>query len=183
MKPWSLALVPTLVLTALGCGLGPDLEEGEHPDGILIYMHVDMSDAPCTLDSVVVRQALPKIDKPYFHLRTAEGMAYREGFPPGSYQLTSLGGRAGFWRRFFSGVREFTYSFPAQQGGFRLPESGLHYLGSFKVHAPSGTRGPAELLPAARPTERELLERLLPYAGDTSWASKIRSRIEALPKP
>jgi hypothetical protein len=174
-----------LFITALfhGCGggLSKMVKEQDSPDTALLFGYIDMNDAPSNLESASLRQYAPKGGEPYIPMRAdRDGLFYRENVPKGSYGLDTFGGR-GWTLGCGSFMKErHYYNFPEEgfkYNQFRLTNSGLFFLGSYKMKK---IKGKYEFADADSPTEKELLTKLLAYTGGTKWENIIKKRLKQL---
>jgi hypothetical protein len=172
----AIAVLSFLFVAACGGGLPLQMEDGKDPDASFVYGYIDMQDGPCWLHFFNMKQVLPKTDKPYWHFRIDEGAFYAEYIPLGSFQLSELGGQDSW-----PGNTHYTWRFPQQLEGLRLEKPGIYYIGSFKmIDQGSFFKSKYDITPAEKPTEREILERLLPHAKGTKWDERLRKRLEEL---
>lgn len=173
---WSPAIGAVVFLAACGGGLPREMEEPKGPDVSLVYGYVDMTDGPCWMSWFNMKQVLPKAEKPYWYFRILDGAFYAEYIPLGSFQLSEFGG-ADSW----PGNTIYTFKFPQQLEGLRIEKPGLYYLGAFKFKDEgSFFKSKYEIDLAKTPTEREVLEKILPYAKGTQWDGRLRRRLEEI---
>lgn len=171
----SWALVTVVALG--GCASTKGLSEME-ADHALVLGYIDMDEAPASrLTAFSLRQVMPKSDKPFWHMRTHDGVFYLENLPFGSYQLNQFGGPGGF----LSNVSFYWFDFPRQNEGFRITKPGVYYAGSFK-YKKAGTffRPKFELQTVNSPGEREAIEKILEYSKNTKWEAQLRRRLAQL---
>jgi len=173
-----LKLIPiaasALLLAACG-GLSKQMEEPKDSDRSLVYGYVDMEDGPCPLDWFNMKQVLPKVEEPYWGFRTADGAFYAEYIPLGSFQLWSFGGAKTFGNTFW------TFKFPQQLPGLRIEKPGLYFVGSFRMKDEGNFfKSKYDIDLADKPTEREVIEKILPYAKGTEWDDWLRRRLKEL---
>ena len=183
MKRFYLLLVLASIFT-IGCGgISKQLETNDPGSTSLVYGHIDMGKAPCELGWLDLKQVLPVTDKPYWHVRIDKGAFYDETIRPGSYQMSGLGG-AGKGFLIFSSNTVYTFNFPVQTEGFRVDQPGkLHYLGSWKITSKGDFFSSSySIVPTASPTEKEILEIVLPRSKGTQWEGMIQRRIRKLTK-
>ena len=165
-------IAASLLLAACG-GLSRHMDEPKDPERSLVYGFVDMSDGPCPLDWFSMKQVKPKVEEPYYSFRTCDGAFYAEYIPLGSFQLSKFGGAKTLGNTFYSFV------FPQQLPGLRIEKPGLYYVGTFKMKDLGNFfKSKYDIDLAEKPTEREILEIMLPRAKGTAWDAKIRSTHE-----
>jgi hypothetical protein len=173
-----LKLIPTaasvLLLAACG-GLSKQMEEPKDSDRSLVYGYVDMTDGPCWMDWFSMKQVLPKVEKPYLGFRVCDGAFYAEYIPLGSFQLSHFGGTKTL------GNTIYTFNFPQQLPGLRIEKPGLYYVGAFKMKEEGNFfKSKYDIDLAEKPTEREVIEKILPYAKGTEWDDWLRRRLKEL---
>lgn len=171
-----LAVTAALSLAACGGGMSPQMEDQKDPEVSLVYGYIDMSDGPCWMSWFNMKQVLPKVEKPYYNFRIHEGAFYAEWLPPGSFQFSGFGGSASW-----PGNTIYTFRFPQQLEGFRIEKPGLYYVGTYKMKDEgSFFKSKYDIGPAETPSERQILENILPFAKGTQWDAKVRERLEQL---
>lgn len=176
----TLFLLVAFALT--GCSVTPKLEKPDGENVSLVFGHIDMDDAPSELGSVVMKRMRPVTKTPYYHFWVVDGTFFRGDVPEGSYKFTSFGGHSG-WKN-----TSYNYNFPDQGKGEldrRISKPGLHYVGAYKYSEIDTGIFQADkfnLVAVKKPTELELLERILPYADDAYWKNMIEKRIRELKK-
>lgn len=171
---WGLVVVLVGSLAACG-GLSRDLDEPKDPERSMVYGYVDMSDGPCWMDWFAMKQVLPKVEKPYYYFRIDDGAFYAEYVPLGSFQLSEFGGKKTL------GSTLYTFRFPQQLEGLRIEKPGLYFIGSFKMKDEGNLfKSKYDIDLAEKPTEREILEKILPHAKGTAWEDRLRKRLEGL---
>jgi hypothetical protein len=172
-----LKLIPvaasTLLLAACG-GISRQMNEPRDPERSLVYGYVDVKDGPCDMDEFAMRQVLPKVEDGGYFFRVDDGAFYAEYISPGSYQMGLLRG----WGWFPGGNVRHTLGFPQQAEGLRIDRPGLYFVGSFKIKDLGKRKFDVEV--CEKPTEREILEKILPHAGGTVWESRVRQRMDEL---
>lgn len=170
-------------LAASGCGSTPEITPPEDKESTsLVFGHLDMSDAPSDLDWVWMKRMRPVTDTPYFSFWTVDGTFFRGNVPPGTYKFTKFGGHSG-WKN-----TTYNYNFPDQGKGEldrQVGSNGLYYVGSWrykKIKTSFWKPDQFDLERVKSPTERELLERMLPYAKGAHWRGMIERRLRELKK-
>ncbi|MEW6332281.1 MAG: hypothetical protein AB1560_12560 [Pseudomonadota bacterium] len=175
-----LVLALTLGLLA-GCASGGPSRDINDPTNSLVFGYIDMDDAPTKVSYAWIEQVAPPSDSPYWGLGVTKGVFYNSYLPPGSYQLSKLGGSG-----FFAGQHE--YSFPKQgnRTALRISKPGIYFLGSYKykkVKTGFFQQGKFAIEKIAKPTEAEVLKRILDEddeVRDSAWGKKIRARLAQL---
>ena len=188
-------LAPLLgaVLILAGCayGFSDHKKLGAQPDPpasanmSFVFGYIDMDDADPSLDWATFQQLAPVAKEPDIPLRAKEGIFYLENVAPGSYQMYDFGGRGG---GFFAKGRlwaSYPVSFPVprQSGHLRVKvdKPGIYYLGAYKYVSVSGNRLTTnyvyDLEPLKKPTEKEVLERLLPMVQGTQWEARLKEHL------
>ena len=149
---------------------------------VMVYGYLDMEDAPTVVDYFHLKQVKPKTDTPYWSTAVDDGYFYGTGLVPGSYQFSNFGGMNCLLGNFLCGTPH-EYSFPSQADGFRFPKPGLHYLGSYKYkHIDRGMfkADNFDIERTKKPTELEVLQKILPHYKDDRWKPYIEARIREL---
>ncbi|MDH5649024.1 MAG: hypothetical protein OEY67_05145 [Gammaproteobacteria bacterium] len=173
-------LLLTILLATAGCSTTPSLDEPEGNQPSMIYGHIDMEDAPCKLGWVTMKQMRPKTDKPYYNFWIDEGTFFRINVPPGTYKFDEFGGAPRF------GNTIYTFSFPDQGKGEmdrQIKRQGLYYVGSYKykkIKTRFWQQGKFDLEKTKGPSEKEILQKILPYAKHPFWIKKINERLKQL---
>jgi hypothetical protein len=170
----------TLGLLA-GCASSGPTRDISDPTNSLVFGYVDMADAPTSINSAWITQVAPPSDTPYWGLGVSKGLFYNSYLPPGSYQLSKLGGSG-----FFAGQHEYGFPRQGNRTALRITKPGIYFLGSFKYKkAKSGMfeQGKFNIEKINKPTEAELLKRILDEDSeirDSAWGNKIRARLAQL---
>jgi len=175
-RTWIMAGLLVLLLLS-GCSAHRAMSELDKANS-LVFGYMDMEDSPAKeLTAFSLKQVLPKTDKPYWNMRTYEGVFYLENMPPGSYQVNQFGGPGGF----FSSASFYWFNFPTQSEGFRISNPGIYYLGSFKCKKAGSFFNPKfDVEPIKSPGERESIEKILQYSTGTKWENLLQNRLEQL---
>ena len=169
-------------LLLAACGSSPHLNNAPADNTVsMVYGYIDMEEAPSKLQSVTMKKLKPKSDAPYYHFWVVDGMFFRNNVPPGTYKFTQFGGFSG-WKN-----TEYTYSFPSQGRGAFDPiirRPGAYYVGSYKyVKIKKESffgQDKYNLVPVKSPSEKELLQKMLPYAKHPHWKGMIEKRMSGL---
>lgn len=175
-----LLILATAILLG-GCSDSPFIKP-ENSNESMIIGYVDMGDAPGSFNGVYVKKIQPVEKKPYYNFWLDGGMFYRSPVAPGVYKMDSI--------KSFSRWTNTSYSFNFPQTGrsemdVRISKPGVYYVGSWKykkVDTGFFERGKFDLVRVQKPTELELLKRVLPEARDPYWVDMINKRIRELAK-
>lgn len=161
-------------------GCGAHMHNPEEKTASLVYGYIDMDEAPSDADWVTIRQykPKPKDDKPYISAKGVDGMFWYDQLVPGSYQLVEFGGSS-FWKN-----ASYNYSmqdFSKNDTALVIAKPGLYFMGSYKFRK-AGTfwKPKFDIERTETPTEKEILQRMLPYSTDTQWEDLIKKRIARL---
>jgi hypothetical protein len=168
-------------LTLSGCGGGvkafvKSVEEEES----LVFGHLDMDEAPTNLDWVSMKRLRPVSKTPYYSFGIDGSMFYRTHTPPGTYKFESFGGSSVLRNA------DYKFKFPDQGKGEMdrvISSTGLYYVGSYKfkrVKTGFFEQGKFSLEKVDKPSEKELLMKLLEKAQHPSWKAVIQKRIGEL---
>ena len=175
-----LVLGLTLGLLA-GCASSGPSRDINDPTNSLVFGYIDMDDAPTKASYAWMVQVAPPSDAPYWGLGVSKGLFYNSYLPPGSYQLSKLGGSG-----FFAGQHEYSFPRQSNQTALRISKPGIYFLGSYKyqkVKTGMFEQGKFKIEKMGKPTEAELLKRLLDEDSDikdSAWREKIRARLAQL---
>jgi len=178
-RTW-LILVATFGLL-VGCAGGEPGRDINDPTNSLVFGYIDMEDAPTKVSNAWLVQVSPPSDAPYWGMGVTKGMFYNSYLPPGSYQLSKVGGSG-----FFAGQHEYTFPRQGNETALRITKPGIYFLGSYKyksVKTGFFEQGKFKIEKINKPTEAELLKRLLEEDSDlkkSSWGDKIRARLSKL---
>lgn len=180
-----LSILVVIAFTLNGCADKRLIRDNENDlaTASLVFGYIDMSDAPSDLDWIVIKQVLPKTDKPFWFSATDKGMFWASHYKKGAYQIDSFGGHSYLLRT------DFSFELPKQYAEklrFKVSSKpGIYFLGSYKykdVKTGFFQQGKFDFVPVKSPTERELLERLLKFTKSKTWEARIKSHVAALPK-
>ncbi|KPK52805.1 MAG: hypothetical protein AMS22_08520 [Thiotrichales bacterium SG8_50] len=177
-----LIAVAGAVLALAACGSSPHLNDAPANKNVsLVYGYIDMDEAPSKLQRVTMKKLKPKSDTPYYHFWVVDGMFFRSNVPPGTYKFTEFGGFSG-WKNV-----DYTYNFPSQGRGALDPvirRPGAYYVGSYKYEKIKKEsffgQDKYDLAPVKSPNEKELLQKMLPYAKHPHWKGVIEKRLSKL---
>jgi hypothetical protein len=140
-----------------------------------------MDDAPTQVSSAWVVQVAPPSDTPYWGLGVSKGLFYNSYLPPGSYQLSKFGGSG-----FFAGQHEYAFPKQGNKTSLRITKPGIYFIGAYKykkVKTGMFSQAKFAIEKINKPTEAELLKRILDESGDikdSAWGNKIRARLAQL---
>src|SRR4051794_1136326 len=84
-------LLFTLTLGGCAGGVKAFVKSVEEEES-LVFGHLDMDDAPTSLDWVSMKRMRPVSEKAYYSFAVDGGMFYRTHTPPGTYKFESFGG-------------------------------------------------------------------------------------------
>jgi hypothetical protein len=142
----------TLGLLA-GCASSGPTRDINDPTNSLVFGYVDMADAPTSINSAWITQVAPPSDTPYWGLGVSKGLFYNSYLPPGSYQLSKLGGSG-----FFAGQHEYGFPRQGNRTALRINKPGI-YFGSLNTRRRRAVRSSraSSISKINKPTEAELL--------------------------
>lgn len=171
-----------LSLLALALMIGcAGLKNPDQPNNaVLIFGYIDMDDAPTNADYVTIRQykPKPKDNKPYWTATGQDGLFWYSNLVPGSYQMVAFGGHS-CWKN-----ASYNYNmqdFDKNESALAMEKPGVYFMGSFKyMHVGSFFSNKFDVQKTSTPTEKEVLQLLLPYSKGTYWEPLIQKRIGAL---
>ena len=114
-------------------------------------------------------------------MRTHEGVFYLENIKPAAYQFREFGGPGTILSRTVANANYFTYTFPRQTSGFHVKKPWLYFVGAYKFKkAGSFFNRKFDIEPLRNPTEKEVLEKILPYTEGTEWQERVNARLKTL---
>jgi len=177
-----LALLLLAAVTLSACASGWQAVDDPPESTVMVYGYLDMEDAPTVVDYLHLKQVKPKSERPYWATGVDEGYFYSTGLVPGSYQFSTFGGVNCLLGNFLCGTPH-EYSFPAQSEGFRFAKPGLYFLGSYKYkHIDRGLfkADNFDIEPTRKPSELEVLKKILPHYQGDRWQPHIEKRIKEL---
>jgi hypothetical protein len=173
-KHLSAVLCAGLALALLGCS-GAVVPRPQEPQESIVFGHIDMSDAPVSLQWVSIRQYAPPSEAPYWSAGVQDGVYWQWYLKPGSYGVDSFGG-SGF-------NSNYSFNMPRQSKALRLviQKPGIYFLGSYK-YKPVKTGffepGKYDLEESDKPTEAEVLHDLLKLVKGTPVEPKLQARLK-----
>jgi hypothetical protein len=177
----SKAALAAAVFMLAGCGGPAMLRSDTSPQKeSLVFGYIDMDEAPVSMDWMQFRQVLPKTDDPLLATAVDDGLFYSSRLRPGAYEVDTFGGHT------FLGNTYYTFQIPRQSVTdfrFKFNKAGVYFLGSFKYKkVDTGFFGPIEFSVEriAKPTERELLQRMLDEAKTDAWKARINLALKEL---
>jgi hypothetical protein len=191
-----LAVLSVLLSLLAGCAYGfndhkvlaPEPGQPTSVQASFVFGYIDMQAADPGLNWVTFQQLAPIARDPDMPGRAKDGIFYLENVAPGSYQVYDFGGRGGGF--FAKGKLYYSYpvSFPVsrQSGSMRVKveKPGVYFLGSYKYVSVKGSRFTTsyvyDLEPLKSPSQREVLERLLPMVQGTQWEGRLKQHVRSL---
>lgn len=170
------SFVLILLLLLAGCGAEKIRDDFNPANHSLVFGYIDTEDSMGTMYWLQARQVLPKTENPLIDINIQDGMFYLNSFKLGSYQLEAFGNA------------KFILYFPRQDADkarFKIEKSGLYYLGSYKINRTKDgifSASKFDIQTTTKPTEKELLERILKLTESKPWEDRIRKRLQELAK-
>ncbi len=176
LRTFHLGLLLALAVVLASCSANP-VPKPPKPDESFIFGYIDMEDAPTWLHWATIRQFKPPTKKPYFSAGAYQGVFYNWYFGPGSYAVTKFGGSAG--------RTNYTFGIPRQLTEMRVKfdKPGIYFLGSFKykdIKTGFFEQGKYDLEKADKPTEKEVVEKLLKLVKGTAVEPRLKKHLEGL---
>jgi hypothetical protein len=129
----------------------------------LVFGYFDMADAPSNLQWASLKRYGEK-EPVYYQMAARDGLIFHIGIAPGSYQVEKFGGMGGIPLLTRS---PYEYHFGTRgrnDTAVRIQKPGVYFLGAYKyIEHPGGLfkADKFEMKPITRPSERELLQRLI----------------------
>lgn len=164
------------------------LDQKKNKNSILVVGYFDDSDSEFNLGWGYIKQIRPVIDEPYLEMRTnGDDLFYLENMPVGSYKLISVDGR----EKGALSTQPWSLTFPQpskykdfKRLELRAKKSGVYFLGAYKYKLVKrgGVFGTDkfETIALKKPTEKQVLKRLLKHSKGTKWKKIIQKRIKRL---
>lgn len=182
MNNMKLTLLFLIALTSFyGCSSrDPYIREPASNQHSIVFGYIDMDSAMTDIDWISAKKIKPKVKKPYYFFSVDDGMFYSSFIVPGTYMFASFGGSS-FWKRMSA-----SYNFPEQgrkEMDLSVKKQGLYYVGSYRFKTTDKgwfKEDEYDVVRTKRPTEKELLVRLLEKVKSDFWRKKINARIKRL---
>ncbi len=172
-------LVPVVFLSLAisGCGGFEHVKEMEGSNKSLVFGYIDVEGSHTVLDTVTFAQVYPGKKEELLGVRVSDGAFYLENVTNGSYRISN------FVRRL--GANSYMSVIPESGQGarsFKIDNPGLHFLGAYKyTRIQLGfSKYTFELKPATSPSQKQVLEKILPMTKDTKWENLIQKRLREL---
>ena len=166
------------VVALLGACTANPVPEDPGPNDSFVFGYIDMEDAPTNLGWLTIRQFAPVVEEPYYYAGTHDGAFFSWYLPsPGSFAITGFGGSSGRTHYTFNVPRE------VEQFRFKIKNKGIYYLGSYKykdVATGFFEAGKFNIERVNKPTEKELLAKLIELTAGTVVEPKLRARLKEL---
>ena len=164
----------------------PHLDAKAEVKGAFVYGYIDMQDAKSDLNWAFLKQTEPKVFDPDFTARTFKSAFYLENLPQGTFRLNGFGGNT--WSFFHAGRLFATYPVDyelqlASNVSVDIRKPGIYYLGAFRYVRHKGgflEDDTFELKRASTPSERDVLQIILPEASGSPWAPLLTNRLSHL---
>lgn len=171
-----LGLLLALALFLASCSVNP-VPKPPKADDSFIFGYIDMKDAPISMKWASIRQFRPITKEPTYRVGASQGVFYHWYLRPGSYAVTSFGGS--------SGRTHYSFGITGKNPEFRLKfdKPGIYFLGSFKykdVKTGFFEQGKFTLEKVEKPTEKEIVEKLLKLVKGTAVESRLKKHLEKL---
>lgn len=178
------AVILTVAIALTACvtnkpKYNPDLAPPYRDDVSLIIGYIDMDEAVTWLTWMDMERS-PRIkEEGVWGFKVKDGIFYRDNVPPGVFKITDFGG--------YNPLNGINATFQIEDDKrfvVKTKKSGINFIGSFKYKniRPLVGKMTYELVPVSGPSEREILEKLLPHAKEQYWDKIIRKRLSELSK-
>lgn len=166
----------------------PELDEQTDKNTILVVGYFDDSQSPFNIGWGDLKQIRPASDEPYKELRANDdGLFYLENLPVGSYKLISIEGRekgALSTQPWIVRLPEPSEDRAFRRTELRAKKPGVYFLGSYKLELMKKgglfSDDKFETTALKKPTEKQVLKKLLKQAKGTKWEEIIKKRIRKL---
>lgn len=179
-----LILVLLAFMLTTGCG-SMMIKDTKDPDASLVYGYVDMGDAPGKFAWLAFKQIRPITKKNYWSFWVKDNsLFYHYNMPAkSSFSINEFATRHPFYGTMVHIMP--VYGNDAQTFKVRKPGS-LVFLGSFKYQKTGAhmmnifKKTGFELVPSRKPSEKEVLQKLLPLTKGSKWEARVTKRIKEL---
>ena len=141
------------------------------PSRSLVYGYIDMKEAPSKLESVLIKQYLPKPQYLWGCIVLDESIFFSLDIQKGSYQVEKFGGS-----RLFKGRYLYRFGRGKNQTALRIKKPGMYFLGAYKF-IPAKDDWKFTMKAIKSPSEKVILKRILKYLekkGKKEFARQIR---------
>ena len=178
MRRVAMTAAAVFIMFLVGCAA--HMRDPREPNASLVYGYIDMDGAPSPLNFVSMRQYKPTSQggRPYREVKSVGELFWFDQLTPGSYQITGFGGHAACLNI------SHIYSLPdfaKNQTAMTVEKPGLYFIGAFEYkREESFGSDKFSLIRTDSPSEKEVLEMLLPYSTGTQWEAKIKKRMGTL---
>ena len=163
---WRHGLSMVALALLCSCATPPRLADPTATDTSLIYMYVDLSEAPSDVRwfSLLLRPKADPEDVWESNLAIEDGVMSHISARPGAYNIEHFGG---IKQGFLGAGTQWIYEYHGERNGiapFIVDQPGVYFLGSYKLKFNKGgllSTPEFDLVRIAEPSEREVLQRLL----------------------
>lgn len=184
LRNWLLVI---MAFTLSACGPSMYVKEMESPKHAMIFGHIEAGKGPMYFHWVQLKHTDAAGNEEYYTTRSdEEGMFYAENLPMGKYQIHRIGqdnSPMGPNAAAGSGVI-WSLGEAGKETAMRVTKPGVHYFGSFKyIHIEAESffgRDSFNFKRINKPSEKELLPRLLTYTEETRWTASVKKRSAGL---
>ena len=173
------ALVLFLSLALGGCGSQQLAKEREDGDRSLVFGYIDAKESNTVFDSFAFAPNAPGKKGEDIEARVAgsDDAFFLENMKSGPYRFSRFVTRLGA----NSYVQVFPESGPGVRG-FKIDKPGLYFVGAYKFRRvrTGFNEHKFELDLLTSPTQKEVLQKILPYTKGTKWEDLVRKRLSEL---
>ncbi|MEN8171034.1 MAG: hypothetical protein ABFS08_12500 [Pseudomonadota bacterium] len=169
-----------LLFGLTSCGGFKAFQKPFEEEGSLVFGYIDTKDAPSDFRWITMKQINPDTPTGKYGFFVEKDLFYRTYVPNGLFKFHEFGGYS-----YRMGGIDLTYAFPLQGKQEIDPvikKQGIHYVGSYKY-----VKEKAPLLELRyslkrinKPSEIELLRRILQKKTHPSWKNRIEQRIKEI---
>jgi hypothetical protein len=179
-----LIIVILAFLLSAGCG-SMQIKDTKDTNASLVYGYVDMGNAPGKFAWLQFRQIRPITKKKFWSFWVKDNsLFYHYNVPEkSSFSIYEFGTRHPFYGTmvhimpmYGNDARTFKVREPGSLvflGSFKYQKTGAHMMNIFKETG-------FELVPSKKPTEKEVLKKLLPLTKGSKWEARVNKRIMEL---
>lgn len=151
-----------------------------------VFGYIDTGDAESDVEWAQLKQLEPRVFDPDKPARAHEDVFYVENLLTGKYRLESFGGNtlSFFHRGYFIATHSIDYQMNIDDPVLiTIKKPGVHFMGSYKffeVERGFFEKDQFTLKKIAKPTEKEVLARIVQFSRGTRWEPILRKRLQRL---
>ena len=168
-----LSLLLGLIFLA-SCG-GVSLKTPEAEDS-LVFGYIDMTTV-ASMDYVNYRQYSPRIEEPFKTFKINGKLFFNWNVKSGVYGVEQFRGYNP-WKRV---IYRYYFSNTFKRTRFKIKKPGIYFVGAYEVYYEGGFfTAKAKIKELKSPTEKELLQQILPQVKGTIMEERIKKYLKKL---